>query len=91
MDTDIRWIPDHRVEPSGLDDLGKLGIPVERVDPVALFLVDQVELLPFVEVGADERVAALDVVSEIGQGALVEHPEGLAERLFALPFEDLEQ
>ena len=35
------------------------------------FRVEHVELLAFVEVGADEGVAALDVVREVGQGPLV--------------------
>ena len=84
---DIRRIPNHGVESACCHDLGKFGVPVEGVDAVAFFFVDQAELLAFVEIGADERVAALDVVGEVREGALVEEPKALSQRLGVLAFE----
>ena len=70
----VRRIPDHRVEPAGLHDPWELGVPVEDVDAVAFVVVEQAHLLAVLEVGADERVAALDVAAQVGQGPLVKIP-----------------
>ena len=60
----VRRVPDHGVEPAGAHDLCKLNVPVEGVDAIRLFLIEQPQahLPAVVEIGSDEGVAALDVV-----------------------------
>ena len=66
-------------------------MPVEDVDAVAFLVVEQRHLLLLVEVRADEGVAALDVVAEVGQGAFVEQAQDGLEALLGLAFQDFEQ
>lgn len=49
---------------------GNSVFPVKDVDPVAVFVVQEVHLLILVEVRANEGIAAFDVVAEIGEGSL---------------------
>ena len=43
------------------------------------------------KIGTDERVAAFDVVAEVGQGAFVEQFELSYQRLLGLAFQHLQQ
>ena len=70
--TNVRRISNHRVKSARRHNLRKLGLPVEDVDPQTLFFVEQVELSAFVEIGADQAVAAFDVLGQIGQGPFAE-------------------
>jgi hypothetical protein len=98
---DVRRIADHGVEASptltlpprwgggAREDLGELGLPVEGVDPGALGVVNcQVAVE---EVRADQRVAALDVLAEVGEGPLVEDFKLSREDALVFALEDLEQ
>jgi len=67
---DIRRIPNHAVEAAAFHDFRKGFLPVEDVDAVLCFLVEEGHLIVLVEVGADERVAALDIAAEVGEDAL---------------------
>lgn len=80
-------VADYRVKPARLHDLREFLLPVEDVDAVAFLVVEQAALPPVVEVRADERVAALDVVGEVGQGTLVVQEQLVLERLLRFAFE----
>ena len=75
----------------GGEHLRELRGPIERIDPVALLVVQQAQLLPIVKFRPDERVAALDVARQVGQGALLEQAELAAQGLLALAFQHLQQ
>ena len=72
-----------------IEDLREFRPPVEGVYPPHLLVVG--DELPVEVVGADERVAALDVVRQVGQGALVEHARLPLQRLAAFALQDLQQ
>ena len=86
-----RRISNHRVEATGFHNFRELGIPIENVDTVALFVVEEAHLLVFVKVRADEGVAAFDVVAEVGEGARAEELEVLADGFFGFTFENFQQ
>ena len=73
------------------ENLWELGGPVEDVDAVAFFVIEQGHLLLLVEVGADEGVAAFDVVAQVGQGAFVEQAQDGLQALLGFAFEDFEE
>src|SRR5436309_1686025 len=84
-------VPNHRIKPTRFHDLRELRLPVEDVDAVAFFVLEQRALVVFVEFGADEGVAALDVAGEVGQGTFVEELELVFEALLRFAFENLEE
>jgi len=53
---DIRRASDHRVEPGDLpgEHAWKRGSPVKHVDPVVLLIVEQTQLLFFVEIWSNQ-------------------------------------
>src|SRR3989442_9797079 len=72
LNSDIRRISDDAIEPAPLHDppeAGGFGIPVERVDAVAFLVAEESTLI--VDVRADERIAADDVVFQFGQDRLL--------------------
>src|SRR5215211_3855186 len=73
------------------EDLRESNLPVEGVDPLILLVIQHCRLFAMVEISTDERVAALDVVVEIGKRPLLEHPELRGERRFGLAFEHFEE
>ena len=81
----IRRVADHRVEAAGHKDSGKFGLPVECVDPPSLLFVQNVNLAGLRRSRADQRVAALDVVAQVGQRPLVKNRNWLAMRLADSP------
>ena len=93
LDADIGWVADNGVEASCLFDSWEaiLTPPVEEVDAVLFFLIDHGHLLLLVEVGANEGVAAFDVVAQVGQGAFVEEAQDGLQALLGFAFEDFEQ
>jgi len=52
--------------------MGEFFGPIEGVDAVDLFFVEEVGLYLLVEVWSDEGVAAFDVGGEVGEGSFVE-------------------
>ncbi len=68
MESDIRRISDHGVKPALREDLRESFAPIEGVYPPPFLRVNR-ELSGEV-VPTDQRVAALDVTPEVGQGAL---------------------
>ena len=89
-DSDIRRISDDRIKPARLEDFRKFLLPIEDVDAVAFFVIELGHLLLLIKIGADERVAAFDVVAKIGQGAFLEHAQDGLETLLSFAFEDLQ-
>ena len=89
----IRRIANDDIEPAGAgENAGKIALPVEGVDAVLLLVVEAgSSAAPGVKIRADQRVAALDVLPQVGQGALLEQAELRAERLLALALQHLEQ
>ena len=90
----IRRIPNHRIKPARLHDRRERGVPVEYVDSQSLLLVvEQIALRRLVvEIGADQRVAALDVASEVGQHAFaVEEPALRVDRFLRLALQHFQQ
>ena len=84
----IRRVADHRVKSALFHDVAKLGLPVKGIDPVHLFLIKQGHLLMVVEVRADQGIAALDVVGQIGQDPLLKKAHLPADALLVLAFQD---
>ena len=66
-------------------------MPVEDVDAVLGFFVKEEHLLLVVEIGADEGIAALDVVLEIGENALAFLDPVELTDLIGLAFDDFEE
>ncbi len=93
LDADVGRIADHGIEAGSLayENLWKLGLPVKDVDTIPFLLIHQTQILLIVEVRADEGVAAFDVVTQIGQGAFVEHGHLAAQRILRFIFQHLEQ
>ncbi len=77
--------------PPSLKTCGKGFLPIEGVDAVLLFQIQEAGLLAGIEIRADERVAALDVATEVGEGALLEETELLTDGLLVFAFEHFEQ
>ena len=48
------------------EDARKLRVPVEDIDAVAFLVLDQRHLFLLIKIRADERVATLDVVAQVG-------------------------
>src|ERR1035437_1033731 len=86
--TDVGRVTDDSIETASLENLGKLGVPVENVNAVAFFVVEQGHLLLLIEVRADEGIAALDVIAEVRQGTLVEQTKDGLQALLSLTFQD---
>ena len=86
-------IADHRVEAAGPHDLRELGVPVEGVDAVRLLVIQQPQahLPAFVEVRPDQRVAALDVVPQVGKGTLLHEAELSRQAAGVLSLQHLQQ
>ncbi len=100
LDADVRRVADDGVEATDLTGFRKpvrskhfreLRGPIEHVHPVARFVVQQAQLLSIGKLRPDERVAALDVARQVGQGALLEQAKLAAQRLLVLPFQHLQQ
>ena len=49
-----RRISDHGVEAAGFHDLGELRVPIEDVDAVAFFFVEEEHFRLLIKIGADE-------------------------------------
>ena len=58
---------------------------------VAFFFIAQRHLLLLVIIRADERVAALDVLAQVGQSAFLEHAQDRLEALLRFAFQHFEQ
>ena len=65
----IGWISDDGVKTRILagEDFGEFGVPIEGIDLLLEFFGDGFWIEIVVEVWPDQGIAALDVVSEIGQ------------------------
>ena len=59
----VRRIAYYSIKTARHHDVLELGIPVEDINDVALLLVQKAHLLVVIKVGADEGVAALNVVA----------------------------
>ena len=70
LNPNVRWVTNYRVEAAGFHNGGKFVLPLERVDPELFCFVEHAELFARVKVVADEGVAALDVVAEVGEGGV---------------------
>ena len=81
----IRRIADDRIEAARLHDLRELGLPVERIDTAHLVFVRHE--LPREVVWTNEAVAAFDILTEIGQRALMDEGKLPFEGLIAFAFE----
>ena len=79
------------VTSSPTENFGKFRLPVEDVDAVAFLVGEQREFGLLVKIRADERVAAFDVVAQIGQRAFRKEPEDGLERLAGLAFQHFQQ
>ena len=74
---DVVWrVANDYIEPTSRHDGRELCIPVKGIDPLPILFKECV-----LNVGADQRVAALDVVAQVGQGPLVEEPQLAVQRL----------
>ena len=73
------------------EDLRKLLVPVEDIDAVAFVIRQQREFGLPVEIRTDERVAALDIVAQVGQRAFLKHAEHRLKALLRFPFQHFEQ
>src|SRR5439155_24443878 len=73
------------------EDARKLLVPVEDVDAVPLLVGEQREFGLLIEIRADERIAALDVVTQVRQGAFLKHAQNRLKALLRLAFEHFEQ
>src|ERR1035438_8742259 len=89
--TDVGRVTDDSIETASLENLGELGVPVEDVNVVAFFVVEQGHLLLLVEVWTDEGITAFDVVTEVRQGTFVEQTEDGLKALLGLAFKDFEE
>ena len=49
----------------------ELSLPVEHIDALCFFCVQQVHLFVIVEIRSDERIAAFDVAAQIGERPFV--------------------
>src|SRR5512138_3423118 len=87
----VRRIADDDVKAAGLEHGGECALVVEGVDAVALIFGHLPPSIRPYDLRADERVAALDVVAEVGEGAFV--PEGAvgADGFGGFAFEAAEQ
>ncbi len=85
----IRRIADDGVEAAAVHDGLEFVGPVEGVEFEAGFVVERGEIRLGVKIGADEAIAALDVVAEVGEDAVeIELP---AAEFAGFAFEDFEE
>ena len=86
---DIGRIADHCIKSAPLENFRKAQFPFESIDPPDL-LIAHIRMIVIIVV-ADERVAALDVLSQVRQSPLLEIAQKAADALLALALQNLEQ
>jgi hypothetical protein len=70
---------------------GECCFPIKHIDAIACIVVEVEKVWLIIEVGADEGVAALDIVSEVREDALAFSDEVSLELLLGFAFEDFEK
>ncbi|OQB27926.1 MAG: hypothetical protein BWY13_00109 [Euryarchaeota archaeon ADurb.Bin190] len=86
---DIGRIADHRIKSAPLENFRKTSFPVKGID-LPYLLIAHIRMIIIIVV-ADERVAALDVITQVRQGPLFEVAQQAADALPALALQDFQQ
>src|SRR5260370_3126320 len=69
---DIGRIADDCIKAAASHNLCILGRPVEGIDAVAFFLIEETHLLVIVEIQCDKGVTTLNIVAQIRQHSFME-------------------
>ena len=68
LNSNIRWVSDYGIEAGAVagEDFWEFGVPIESIYFLTEFIGYWFGVDGFIEIGADEWVAALNIVGEVG-------------------------
>src|SRR6266852_25916 len=72
---DVRRITDNRIKASPLHNLWILSVPVEGIDTVVYFLIEETHLFVFIKIRPDKGVPTLNVIAQIRKHSFMEHSQ----------------
>ena len=87
---DVGWIADDCVKAAPSHNLRVLGLPVESIEAVAFFLIEETHLLVIVEIRPDKGVTTLNIVAQIRQHSFMEQSKLGSQAFLRLTLEHLE-
>ncbi len=66
LDTDIRRIPDHRVESPSFHNISEFYIPIKGIDPLHHRRIFKRNVYVLVNIGPNQRIPAFDILMKRG-------------------------